>query len=236
MTHGSLFSGIGGFELGAEWAGVETLWNCECAPFQRKILKQRFPKSKQYADVRTITNPEYVDIISGGFPCQDISIAGKGVGIEGERSGLWCDMWRVIRDVRPKFVIIENSAMLTVRGFERVLCDLHQIGYDAEWQCLSGTAFGLQQGRERLYCIAYSREKFPKCGGKTSLFRKFYISKQLPRVYPGFRTRRDLPEPRTYRTGNDVPGGLDRIGSLGNSVMPIIAYYLFICILSFNCD
>lgn len=236
MTHGSLFSGIGGFELGAKWAGVETIWNCEYEPFQRKILQKRFPKSIQYEDIRTLTKPEYVDIISGGFPCQDISIAGKGAGITGERSGLWSEMWRVIGEVRPKFVIIENSPMLTVRGFEQVLCDLHKIGYDAEWQCLSGTTFGLQQGRERIYCIAYSREKLPECSRKASVFRKPYLQKQLPRVYPGWRTRRDLPEPKSYRSANDVPGGVDRIGSLGNSVMPLIAYYLFICILHFNCD
>lgn len=133
MTHGSLFSGIGGFETGAEWVGIETLWNCEIEPFQRSILKKHFPNTKQYEDIKELSNPGYVDIISGGFPCQDISIAGKGVGITGSRSGLWSEMHRVIREVRPRYVIIENSPMLLVRGFERVLCDLSKTGYDAEW-------------------------------------------------------------------------------------------------------
>lgn len=128
MTHGSLFSGVGGFETGAEWVGIDTLWNCEIEPFQRSILKKHFPNTKQYEDIKELSNPGYVDIISGGFPCQDISIAGKGVGITGSRSGLWSEMHRVIREVRPRYVIIENSPMLLVRGFERVLCDLSKQG------------------------------------------------------------------------------------------------------------
>jgi len=99
MTHGSLFSGIGGFEEGAELSGIETLWNCEYEPFQRKILKQHYPNSIQYEDVRTMQGQRYVDIISGGFPCQDISVAGKGVGIKGQRSGLWSEMYRILGGV-----------------------------------------------------------------------------------------------------------------------------------------
>lgn len=83
LTHGSLFSGIGGFELGAQMCDIKTLWSCEIESFQRKILKQHFPNTYQYEDIRSIENPGYVDIVSGGFPCQDISVAGKGVGIRG---------------------------------------------------------------------------------------------------------------------------------------------------------
>lgn len=230
LTHGSLFSGIGGFELAAEWAGIKTLWNCEIEPFQLSVLKNRFNGAKQYTNIKGLTNPGYVDIITGGFPCQDISIAGKGVGIIGERSGLWSEMWRIIRDVRPKYVIIENSPMLAFRGFERVLCDLSKIGYDAEWQCLSGTTFGVQQGRERLYCIAYTHEIGSKRVEQKSVFRQPYISGQLPGVYPGWRTRRDVPQPRSFRSIADIPGGLDRIGAVGNVVMPLVALYLFECI------
>lgn len=88
MTHGSLFSGIGGFELAAQWVGIPTLWNCEIAPYPRKILAKTFPETRRYEDIRQLSNPEHVDIISGGFPCQDISLAGNGVGIAGSRSGL----------------------------------------------------------------------------------------------------------------------------------------------------
>ena len=155
MTHGSLFSGIGGFELGAEWAGIETLWNCEIEPFQRSVLKRHFPNTIQYEDIKRLSNPGYVDIVSGGFPCQDISVAGKREGINGRRSGLWGEMFRIVREVRPKYVIVENSPALVVSGLERVLCDLSQIGYDAEWQCISNIAFGYPHKRERLYLIAY---------------------------------------------------------------------------------
>ena len=159
LTHGSLFSGIEGFGLGAAFAGIKTLWSCEYEEYQASIIKKKFGEDHGInRDIRTYSNPTFVDIISGGFPCQDISVAGKGVGIVGERSGLWAEMYRVIREVRPRYIIIENSPMLLIRGFERVLCNLSEIGYDAEWQCLSGTDFGIQQGRERLYCIAYSRE------------------------------------------------------------------------------
>lgn len=129
MTHGSLFSGIGGFELGAEWAGIPTLWNCEIEDYQREVLKKNFPNVKQYRDITKTSGLGHVDIISGGFPCQDISVAGKGEGITGKRSGLWTEMHRVIREVRPAYVIIENSPALLYRGFERVLCDLSESGY-----------------------------------------------------------------------------------------------------------
>jgi DNA (cytosine-5)-methyltransferase 1 len=156
LTHGSLFSGVEGFGLGAAFAGIKTLWSCEYEDYQANIIKKNFGEEHEInRDIKTYSKPTFVDIISGGFPCQDISIAGKGVGIVGERSGLWNEMFRIIREIRPKYIIIENSPMLLVRGFERVLCNLSEIGYDAEWQCLSGTDFGIQQGRERLYCIAY---------------------------------------------------------------------------------
>ena len=93
MTHGSLFSGIGGFEQAAQWVGIPTLWNCEIASYPRRVLERRFPETKRYEDVKKLSNPEYVDIINGGFPCQDISLAGKGVGIIGTRSGLWYEMY-----------------------------------------------------------------------------------------------------------------------------------------------
>ena len=132
LTHGSLFSGIEGFGLGAAFAGIKTLWSCEYEEYQASIIKKKFGEDHGInRDIRTYSNPTFVDIISGGFPCQDISVAGKGVGIVGERSGLWAEMYRVIREVRPRYIIIENSPMLLIRGFERVLCNLSEIGYQA---------------------------------------------------------------------------------------------------------
>ena len=158
LTHGSLFSGIGGFELGAEMAGIDTLWNCEIEKFQGEILKNKFPHAERFTDITKTTGLRYVDIISGGFPCQDISVAGKREGIKGKRSGLWSEMYRIIWEVRPKYVIIENSPALTISGLEQVLCDLSKIGYNAEWQCISNYAFGYPHKRERLYLIAYSNK------------------------------------------------------------------------------
>ena len=96
LTHGSLFSGIGGFELGASLAGIDTLWSCEIEPFQRRVLRSRFPESELYGDITETGGLPRVDIVSGGFPCQDISLAGKGVGIGGDRSGLWGEMFRIV--------------------------------------------------------------------------------------------------------------------------------------------
>jgi DNA (cytosine-5)-methyltransferase 1 len=123
MRHGSLFTGIGGFEEGAKLSGIETLWCCEYENFQRSVLRKKY-NSYRYADVRELYRPEYVDIISGGFPCQDISVAGLGEGINGSRSGLWREMYRICGEVRPKYIIIENSPALLFRGFERILCNL----------------------------------------------------------------------------------------------------------------
>jgi DNA (cytosine-5)-methyltransferase 1 len=118
MTHGSLFSGIGGIDLGFEWAGIETKWQVEIDDYCQKLLSLRFPHTKKFTDVRKVGshNLEKVDIVSGGFPCQDISVAGKGAGIEGERSGLWTELHRVISELRPRFAFIENVPMLTIRG------------------------------------------------------------------------------------------------------------------------
>lgn len=235
LTHGSLFSGIEGFGLGAAFAGIKTIWSCEYEDYQASIIKKNFGEEHEInRDIRTYSKPSFVDIISGGFPCQDISIAGKGVGIAGKRSGLWSEMYRIIREVRPTYIIIENSPMLLVRGFEQVLCDLSEIGYDAEWQCLSGTDFGIQQGRERLYCIAYSTCLNSKRSCEKSFFRKPYLSWQLGGIYPGWRSRKSIPSPRFAGKSNGIPDRVDRTECLGNAVQPIIAHYLFECIKEFD--
>jgi len=133
MTHGSLSSGIGGFDIGAEQIGIETLWTCEIDPLRQDILKWKLPNSTHYGDMREVTKPEYVDIISFGFPCQDISRANtKGKGIKGNKSGLWYAGWRIIRQVRPKIIVIENSPDLIHKGLVTILGQLASSGYDAE--------------------------------------------------------------------------------------------------------
>ena len=160
MTHGSLFSGIGGIDLGFEWAGIETRWQVEIDDYCQKLLSIRFPHTKKFTDVRKVGshNLEKVDIISGGFPCQDISVAGKGAGIEGERSGLWTELHRVISELRPRFAFIENVPMLTLRGGARVIADLAQIGYDASWTIIGADDVGAWHRRKRIWIVAYPND------------------------------------------------------------------------------
>jgi len=154
-----LFSGIGGFSLAAEsvWKDLEIVGFCEIEKFAQKVLKKNFPSVPIYDDVRTLNSKEInnIDLLTGGFPCQDISMAGEGVGIEGERSGLWSEMFRIISDIRPRFVIAENVSAITFRGLDRVLSDLAQIGYNVEWQCISASEVGAWHKRERIWIIAY---------------------------------------------------------------------------------
>jgi DNA (cytosine-5)-methyltransferase 1 len=157
LTHGSLFSGIGGFDLGFERAGIRTLWQIEIDDYCNGVLARHFPSAARFRDVRECGahNLSPVDIISGGFPCQDISNAGKRAGIDGERSGLWAEYARIVRELRPRFVVVENVAALLHRGLERVCGDLAACGYDAEWDCLPASAFGAPHRRDRLWLIAY---------------------------------------------------------------------------------
>lgn len=237
MTHGSLFSGIGGFELGARWCGIETLWSCEIRRFQQKILQQTFPDTKIYENIKELSKPQYVDIISGGFPCQDISIAGKGIGITGSRSGLWGEMYRIIRQVKPRYVLIENSPMLLVRGFERVLCDLSKIGYHAEWQCLSNSDFGFDHSRERVYVIAYSNQVKRQAGRiqKRNEIKAIFIppSEQYGR-FPFSERIYEMPDCEYIGVNDGIRDWTHRVGAIGNAVNPCLTKYLFRCIQIFD--
>lgn len=156
MTFGSLFAGIGGFDLGFERAGLVPKWQVEIDPFCRAVLAKHWPDVRRYEDVRTVGahNLERVDVLCGGFPCQDISVAGRGAGIEGARSGLWAEFDRLIGELRPGFVVVENVSALLARGLGRVLGDLAARGYDAEWDCLPASAFGAPHQRDRIWIIA----------------------------------------------------------------------------------
>lgn len=161
-TVGSLFSGIGGIEHGLERTGrFETKWFIENNQFCQKVLKQHWQEATIYGDITAIdfTQLPKVDILTGGFPCQDISIAGKKAGIkEGTRSGLWFYFAKAIGILRPKFVIIENVSELANRGLNIVLADLAQAGYDAEWIDLRASDFGALHKRERIFIIAFNTD------------------------------------------------------------------------------
>jgi len=156
-----LFSGIGGFALAASWVWgdeLELVGFCENDSYCQQVLAKNFPGVPIYDDITGLEADGFVgiDLLTGGFPCQDISVAGKGEGIEGERSGLWFEMLRLISGIRPRYALIENVPMLIHRGFGRVICDLASIGYDAEWQIISAADVGAPHLRKRIWIVAYA--------------------------------------------------------------------------------
>jgi DNA (cytosine-5)-methyltransferase 1 len=158
MNVGSLFSGIGGIELGFEREGFKTRWFVENNPYCQAVLKKNFPNTIVYGDIRAVDfrEVETVDILTGGFPCQDVSYAGKRKGMAGERTGLWKEYARAISEIRPRYAVMENVPGLITLGLDEVLADLAEIGYDAEWTTLCASDFGALHRRERIFIIAYS--------------------------------------------------------------------------------
>jgi len=176
LTVGSLFAGIGGFDLGLERAGMRTVWQVEQDEFCQRVLARHFPGAQRFVDVRDVGADclAPVDVICGGFPCQDLSVAGKRAGLDGERSGLWGEMLRIACELRPRYVLIENvSNLLYGDGgtwMRRVLGDLAASGFDAEWDCLPASAFGAPHRRDRIWIVAYPhgdqlREQSGRVGG-----------------------------------------------------------------------
>ncbi len=170
MTFGSVFAGVGGFDLGFEWAGLVCKWQIENDPYCLRVLAKHWPDVRRYGDVREVRGSELesVDVLCGGFPCQDISDAGKRAGITGARSGLWSEMCRLVREVRPRFVVVENVSALLGRGMGVVLGDLAACGYDAEWDCIPAAAVGAPHRRDRVFIIAY-----PSSSGMDIEHRRF---------------------------------------------------------------
>lgn len=160
----ALFAGAGGGILGGHLLGWRTVCAVEWANYPRKVLLARqrdgiLPRFPIWDDVQTFDGTPWrgrVDVVSGGFPCQDISAAGKGAGIDGARSGMWFHMARIVREVRPRFVFVENSPMLTSRGLGRVLGDLAAMGYDAEWGVLGAVDCGAPHQRDRIWIVAHA--------------------------------------------------------------------------------
>lgn len=161
MRVGSLFSGIGGIELGLERAGgFETIWFVEKEKYAQSILRRHWPEAEIYEDVTKIDfrSVPRVDIVIGGFPCQDISNAGKRAGIEGSRSSLWAYCVEALRILRPRIGLFENVSALTQRGLDKVLLDLSEVGYDAEWYCFPASSVGANHRRDRIIIMAYPND------------------------------------------------------------------------------
>ena len=160
MTIGSLFSGIGGLELGLERAGLgPVLWQVEMDPFCRSVLAMHWPGAdRSVTDVKeaNANNLARVDVVCGGFPCQDLSYAGRGAGLAGRRSGLWWEYLRIVRELEPRIVVVENVSALLARGLDAVLGSLAEAGYDAEWRCVRASDAGAPHRRERIFIVARS--------------------------------------------------------------------------------
>jgi DNA (cytosine-5)-methyltransferase 1 len=169
VTFGSLFAGIGGMDLGLERAGMECRWQVEIDPYATRVLARHWPNVRRHDDVRTFPPDDgtdwSVDLICGGFPCQDISYAGKGAGLSGERSGLWYEFARVVRVLRPRYVLVENVSALLTRGLDAVLGTLASLGYDAEWSCIPAASVGAPHIRDRVFIVADAQRTERWSGG-----------------------------------------------------------------------
>lgn len=224
MTFGSLFSGIGGMDLGLERAGMECRWQVEIDEFCRKVLTKHWPKVPKYGDITKLTGTELerVDLIAGGFPCQDLSLAGKHAGIDGERSSLWWEFERIIGLLQPRFVIVENVSELLNRGMGDVLGALAERGYDAEWSVIRSCELQAPHMRPRLFIVAYSPQERR---GRRRLVWTPEASLEISRC----DTQSVRPwaiEPRIPRVAYGVSNRVDRVRSIGNAVVPQVAEWI----------
>ncbi len=228
LSVGSLFSGIGGFELGFEATGrFKTLWQVERDSYATQVLAKHWPDVVRHDDVCTWPNKKTqpVDVIIGGFPCQDISYAGKGAGLDGERSGLFYELMRIVRVVGPKYVVFENVAALFTRGMDQVLGTLASRGYDAEWEVVSAASVGAPHRRDRVFIIGYLADSDDKqCKGceQETLRRKSRVSRESGRSSSDQRGMW-ATEPSVDRVVNGFPKRMDRLRCLGNAVVPQVA-------------
>jgi DNA (cytosine-5)-methyltransferase 1 len=254
-----LFSGIGGFSLGLERAGMRTVAFCEIDPFCRKVLAKHWPGVPCYTDIRELSADRLeadgitaIDTICGGFPCQDVSLAGRRAGMGDTRSGLWSEYRRLVCEIRPRYVIVENTPGLLSLGMGTVLGDLAELRYDAEWYGIPAAYVGADHIRDRVWIVAHTdagqslTERRPSEPSsemeqdapdplRAGLSRRIdpREDKQDARgVVAGPRLAFDAPNPfpREYRKYppvvgrgvHGIPNRVDRIRALGNCVVPQI--------------
>ena len=244
-----IFSGIGGFSIGLEKAGMQTVAFCEKDSFCQKVLKKHWPDVPVFSDISKVCKDDLktlgpIDIIAGGFPCQDISCAGKQTGINGTRSGLWKEFKRLINELKPKYAIIENVANLRSKGLVTILQDLWEIGYNAEWHCIPASAFGAPHRRDRIWIIAYAscisadrlpigkKKGFPltrdSCKNDERGFEQWRIE---PQSIPRLKDDRLNPDWVEWLMGfpsswTESGSRRQRLMALGNAVVPLIPEFL----------
>ena len=233
MNELALFAGGGGGILAGHLLGWRTVCAVEIEDYPRRVLLQRqadgfLPRFPIWDDICTFDGKPWkgkIDVVSGGFPCQDLSAAGKGAGLDGERSGLWREMARVICEVQPRYAFIENSPMLTIRGLDRVLCDLAQMGFDARWGVLGGADVGAVHKRDRIWIVA---------SNNCQIRHKCNIKKQIPKFTPfpwgkdvrgieDLRNRPDFSPSVIWRKDYGMADYVDRVSCIGNGQIPRVA-------------
>ena len=227
LTVGSLFSGIGGLDLGLERAGMVVKWQVEIDPYCRKVLAKHWPDVECYEDVREVGahNLEPVDLICGGFPCQPVSCAGQRKGTDDER-WLWPEFYRLIRELKPRWVLGENvPGLLSIdagRVFGSILRDLAASGYDAEWDCIPASAVGAPHRRDRVFVVANAQMQPGNASdGQRGWARRFTFG-----GCHSFDGCAWSPEPDVGRVADGVPDRVDRLKGLGNAVVPQVAEWL----------
>jgi DNA (cytosine-5)-methyltransferase 1 len=234
MNELALFAGAGGGILGGQLLGWRTVCAVEWEPYPASVLCARqneglLPHFPIWDDVQTFDGKPWrgiVDVISGGFPCQDISCAGKGAGIEGKRSGMWKEFARIISEVQPKYVFVENSPMLTSRGLGTVLGDLSKMGFDAEWGVLSAADVGANHQRERIWILGHSNQVRLQRNNRNC---KFSIEKKTIPRFNGWGDGYwdNLPKPYYIRSYDGVAARVDRLKAIGNGQVPLCAATAF---------
>ena len=243
MNELALFAGAGGGILGGHLLGWRTVCAVEWADYPRRVLLARqrdgiLPRFPIWDDVQTFDGKPWrgrVDVISGGFPCQDISSAGKGAGITGERSGMWSHMARIIGEVEPEWVLAENSPLLTSRGLDAVLRDLAQMGYDAEWGVLGAIDAGGPHKRDRIWIVARRRAALddPESLGRGirdtinnwEESQNEHPPRDADEIFGGGEWWK--AEPKLDRMADGVADRVDRVKAIGNGQVPAVAAMAF---------
>jgi DNA (cytosine-5)-methyltransferase 1 len=215
---GSLFSGIGGLDLGLERAGFQIAWNSEIDPYCCRVLNKWWPDVPNLGDVTTIdwSDVEPVDLICGGYPCPAFSQAARGRNVAPD---LWPHMRDAITVLRPRLVLLENVAAHLGRGFSRVLADLDALGFDAEWTTLTACTFGAAHTRRRLFALAYADRDWQPA---------LTVDAEVEglRLPSGDRGRWGIPTADDARADDGIPDRLDRVRALGNAVVPQVAEHI----------
>jgi DNA (cytosine-5)-methyltransferase 1 len=216
----------GGFALAARWAGIETIQFVEIDPFCQKVLRKNFKGVSIHDDIKTFKwTGERPFILTGGFPCQDLSIAGKQKGFCGKRSSLYTQMLRIVSESRPQYIIFENVTNLLAgeygRWFARFLYDLASVRYDAQWHCIPASSLNAPHFRDRIFIVAYANSIEYTEQNES---RQWELARQLNRAFISGRKKRWEAEPDILRMVDGIPNQMDRLKSLGNAIVPQVAF------------